>query len=121
MNTETEFVSKNIMRMYWVTIQANAINRNMDFKIKPKDLEKKINQQNFKCALSGLNITLPYNHNDFLINRNWTASVDRIDSDKPYTKNNIQFVHKDINKMKNNFDEKLFINYCKAVANQHLT
>ena len=118
---ETEFVSKNIMRMYWMAVKANATNRDMNFEITPEDLEEKINRQNFKCALSGLDINLPYNHDDFLIHRNWTASVDRIDSKKYYTNNNTQFVHKDINKMKNNLDEKNFVEYCRAIVGHHAT
>lgn len=116
MITETEFVSKNIMRMYWVALIANAKNRSIKFKIIPKDLEYQINKQNFKCALSGLNITLPNSSDDFLIHRKWTASLDRINSKKSYTKNNIQFVHKDINKMKMDLDEDVFFEYCQAVV-----
>ncbi len=116
MITETEFVSKNIIRMYWIALIANADNRSIKFKITPEDLESQINKQNFKCALSGLDIRLPKSHEDFLKKRSWTASVDRIDSNKAYTKNNIQFLHKDINRMKMNLDESQFIEYCEAVA-----
>jgi len=121
MITESEFVSKNIMRMYWVAIIANADSRNIEFKITPENLEKQIIKQNFKCALSGLDISLPYSSDEFLIKRKWTASVDRIDSSKPYTKNNIQFLHKDINRMKLDLNEQVFVAYCKAVATCHLT
>ena len=112
---ESEFVSKHIMRMYWVAIIANAKIRNIKFKITPEDLDTQINKQNFKCALSGLDITLPNSSDEFLIKRGWTASLDRIDSNKPYMKNNIQFVHKDINKMKMDLEESIFLEYCKAI------
>jgi hypothetical protein len=118
MLNETEFLTPNIMRMYWVALIANATNRNFEFKLTPQDLEEKINKQNFKCALSGLDITFPKSSNEFLIDRKWTASLDRIDSKKPYTKNNTQFVHKDINRMKMDLDEKLFLKYCKAIINK---
>lgn len=121
MISETEFVSKNIMRMYWFAVRTNALQRNIDFNINPEDLETKINQQNFKCALSGLDITLPYSHNEFLKDREWTASVDRIDSNKPYTRDNIQFVHKDINRMKMNLSEQKFLEYCRLIVNHHST
>ena len=45
-----------------------------------------------------------------------TASIDRIDSSAGYVAGNIQFVHKHINKMKNNLDEQCFIEMCKLVA-----
>lgn len=45
-----------------------------------------------------------------------TASLDRIDSSKGYIKGNIQWVHKDINKMKNNYNQAYFINLCALVV-----
>jgi len=116
MITESEFVSKNIMRMYWVAIIANANIRGIHVKITPADLEEQINKQNFKCALSGLDIVLPKSSDDFLITREWTASLDRINSNKYYIKNNIQFIHKDINKMKMDLEENIFLAYCQAIV-----
>ena len=64
-------------------------------------------KQNKKCALSGIDISLrkdihtPINnvkHN--LDYTTFTASLDRIDSSKPY-KENVQWVHRNINIMKN--------------------
>lgn len=67
-------------------------------------------KQDRKCALSGLPITISstakYN----------TASIDRIDSSKGYTKDNIQWVHKDINFMKRTYSQDYFIKMCKFVA-----
>jgi hypothetical protein len=45
-----------------------------------------------------------------------TASLDRIDSLKCYTIDNIQWVHKDINSMKNSHTEEYFLELCNAVA-----
>ena len=116
---ESEYVSKYIMRMYWTSFLLNAKIRNIRINITPKELDKIIIKQNFKCNLSGLDISLPITSNEFLLDREWTASIDRIDSEKEYTKNNIQFVHKDINKMKMDLNEKLFIDYCKQIAKHH--
>jgi hypothetical protein len=67
-------------------------------------------KQNRKCALSGLDIqinkTAIYN----------TASLDRIDSSKGYEPNNVQWVHKHINLMKNKFDQEYFIKLCSLVG-----
>jgi len=72
--------------------------------------------QNKKCNLSGL----PINWGDEENNKN-TASIDRIDSNKGYTLDNIQLVHKDVNLMKNKFDQDYFINICKLIVeNQNL-
>lgn len=48
------------------------------------------------------------------------ASLDRIDSKKDYTIDNVQWVHKDLNYMKQDFTEEEFINYCKLVVNYAL-
>jgi len=74
-------------------------------------------QQNKKCAISGLNICFT----DKRINCNidfrfMTASLDRINSNIGYIKGNIQWVHKDINLMKNNFNQEYFINLCEKIA-----
>lgn len=113
---ESEYVSKYIMRMYWTAFLLNAKSRNIKVKINPEYLDKLLIKQNFKCKLSGLEISLPKTSDEFLIERLWTASIDRIDSNKEYIKNNIQFVHKDINRMKMALDQDQFIKYCKCIA-----
>ena len=45
-----------------------------------------------------------------------TASLDRIDSDGAYTIDNVQWIHKDINVMKNSFSEEYFMYLCKLVC-----
>jgi hypothetical protein len=45
-----------------------------------------------------------------------TASLDRIDSDKGYAEDNVQWVHKKINSMKQTMRDELFIEMCKRVA-----
>jgi hypothetical protein len=47
---------------------------------------------------------------------NKTASLDRINSDLGYVYGNIQWIHKDINKMKNDYEQNYFILLCKKVA-----
>ena len=47
-----------------------------------------------------------------------TASLDRIDSSKGYVKDNVQWVHKDINRMKWNFPQDKFVKLCSFVANK---
>jgi len=60
--------------------------------------------QNGKCKIT--NVGLDWD----------TASLDRIDSSKGYTKNNVQWVHRTINKMKLNMQDDEFISWCKIVA-----
>jgi len=67
-------------------------------------------KQDKKCALTGLPIDWIRRDNGI------TCSIDRINSDGEYTIDNIQLVHKDINLMKNHFDENYFIQMCKLVC-----
>jgi hypothetical protein len=98
---------------YWWGVRRHARDRKHSFDITIEDAWEKFQTQGGKCALSGLEIYLPSKHK-----APFTASLDRIDSSKPYTSDNIQWVHKRINIMKNKFSEKEFIEFCKAVA-QH--
>ncbi len=71
-------------------------------------------KQNKKCAISGLDIGFGVPGKKY--RSNVTASLDRIDSDKNYTLDNVQWVHKDINWMKQDFNEEYFIKTCKKIA-----
>jgi len=68
-------------------------------------------KQNRRCALT--NVELHFGENQ-------TASLDRIDSNKGYIEENIQWLHKDVNIMKNDLDMNTFLMYCKLIyENQH--
>lgn len=67
--------------------------------------------QDMKCNLSGV----PINWSDDGPNGH-TCSIDRIDSKKEYTLDNIQLVHKDINLMKNRFSQDYFTTMCEKVT-----
>ncbi len=69
--------------------------------------------QDFRCKLSGLPIKTSRN---FKNNLEQTASLDRIDSKKSYTLENVQWVHKDVNWLKNRFDQGKFVELCRLVA-----
>jgi hypothetical protein len=63
-----------------------------------------------KCALTGWEINMNYT--------NCTASLDRIDSTKPYDVDNIQWVHTMVNMCKNKYPQDRFIEMCTAVADK---
>lgn len=88
-------------------LKRDALRRNINVYITLEDIYDCILLQNNKCALTGIDI-------DFINLRN--ASVDRINSSKDYTVDNIQIVHKDINIMKNAFDQEYFMYMCKLVT-----
>ncbi len=103
-----KFISSKLLN----SIIHRAKNKNLEFSITLKDLEKQWIKQNGKCIYSNINLTLPKTDRDISFN----CSVDRKDSKKGYVKNNIQWVDKKINCMKWTMEEKEFINYCKLVA-----
>jgi len=103
---------KDISGTYWKSIENSAIKRNIDFKLTIEEAYQKLVDQNFKCALSGVDIKIT---KYITIDKDLNASIDRIDSSKGYTLDNIQWVHKDINFMKNNHSDDKFINWCAKV------
>lgn len=91
---------------YWNGIKGSAKKRRIDFNINIKFAWNLYILQNNRCALSDIDISFINN----------TASLDRIDSKKGYTKDNVQWVHKDVNIMKNVFDQEYFVKMCKRIA-----
>lgn len=79
------------------------------------DIWDKFMEQNGKCALSGVDITFPRTDKDRK-SKLHRASVDRIDSSKDYTKDNIQIVLKELNVMKLNHSQEKFIELCNLVS-----
>ena len=73
------------------------------------------NQQKGLCVLSGMPIDIANTIRGDQVGET-TASLDRRDSSKGYTKDNVQWVHKWINLMKSDFAETEFISYCEAVV-----
>ena len=100
-----------IYRSYFNEIKANAANRGITFNVTMNDLWAIYEQQNGKCALSGIDIGFAK-----MAKLPSTASLDRIDSSKDYSINNIQWVHKDINKMKMDLNQDRFIELSKLIA-----
>lgn len=69
--------------------------------------------QNRKCALSGIPLAFT---RQLTTGHMQNASLDRIDSKLPYIETNVQWVHKHINKIKQDLDLQYFIELCTAVA-----
>ena len=85
----------------------------LDFNITPEYLEKLYEDQNHKCALSGISLELDITKT--ALKQNW--SLDRIDSNKGYIIGNVQWVDKRINMMKQSLNQDEFLYLCKEVTN----
>lgn len=105
---------KNISAHLWHQIMFNAKKRNIDFNINIKEAWNIYESQNGICAISGMPIIFNQYWND---RSSRTASLDRVDSNKPYDVNNIQWVHKKINQMRSRTTVNEFIKEIIKVIN----
>jgi hypothetical protein len=93
-----------------------AERRSIEFNITISDMEQQYLKQNGCCAISKQPISLPISRSEF---KKSTASLDRIDSSKGYTPDNIQWVHKKIQQMKWNIPQNEFIEWCKIISDNY--
>lgn len=111
MSVHHPFISSAI----WGNLLESVEENNYEFNIDREYVYELYLKQNKKCALSGLDVYFTkskYEEN--------TASIDRIDSKRGYTKDNIQITHKKYNIFKMANDQRDFLEMCQIVA-QHLS
>ena len=99
----------------WAQLKARAKNKEIDLNISIEEAWQQCEKQNKKCALTGLPLVFPKGSKK-LENRQHTASLDRINSKLGYIVGNIQWVHKDVQFMKNCFSQDHFFEVCKLVV-----
>lgn len=98
----------------WQRLLGQAKRRNVAVYLAREDAEDLLRAQGSRCALSGIELRLTRLRTNF--NRYTTASVDRIDSSRPYEIGNVQWVHKVVNMMKGSLTQEEFKTWCHAVA-----
>lgn len=91
---------------YFKECKRGAARRKLDFLVTLQQISNLIEIQYYKCALTNLDIQIG----------DRSASLDRIDSQKGYIIDNIQWVHKTVNCMKNELSQFEFVRFCKLVA-----
>jgi len=96
-------------------------NNKIEFNISTEDWILQYKKQNGLCAITGIAMTWEYSSDDTPDNYSaikypHNISPDRIDSNKGYTVDNLQFVCSRINTMKNNMTVEEFVNLCKQVV-----
>ena len=95
-----------LTRKQWGKLKNTALERGLDFNISYEDCWNLYLKQNRECALTGLPIHFGQPNR---------ASLDRIDSLKGYTIDNVQWIYAKINFMKSSLPQKEFIELCSLV------
>jgi hypothetical protein len=92
-------------------IRRNAAARGIEFSLPVEWLWALFLKQSRLCALSGVELRFPTNGKS----HDGTASLDRIDNEKGYDKDNVRWVHKDVNLMKRTLTDKVFLDFCGKI------
>ena len=94
-----------ISKTYFKSLMRGAKTRNLEFDITQSDIWNLFVKQKGICLYTGKKLNFPSSRK----NSDGTASLDRINPSIGYTKRNIQWIHKDINYMKQDMNHKEFI------------
>lgn len=94
------------VRLDYARERANKFKR--EFNLDQDYIRFLLEKQDNRCALSDI----PFEEQG-----KFSFSIDRIDSNKGYTKDNIQLVNQYINVMKSDMSQEMFLLMCKQVAN----
>lgn len=103
---------QEISGMAWSGIQVGAKSRGLIFELTIEQAWELFVAQDRKCALSGFDLSF----SSTVKASDGTASLDRIDSSKGYTLDNVQWVHKRVNVMKMDLPDEEFVSWCKLIA-----
>lgn len=107
----SKFVSGRTRKSIPRTIKSRCKKRGYDMDVDADSLSRLLQEQQHRCALSHLPISV----------EDGTASVDRIDNSLGYVCGNVQWVHRHINYMKTELDQDEFISLCSHVASAQLS
>jgi hypothetical protein len=100
---------------YFYSLKRGAKSRNLQFEITLDEIWNLFQKQNYKCALSG--VDLKFNSNRKAHDGN--ASLDRIDSSFGYIITNVQWIDKEVNYAKQEMTNEQFIKMCKKVTEKN--
>lgn len=102
----------DISTEHWNSLKWKANKRNIEFLISIEYAWNLFIKQNKKCIFTDIELYFK----EYGKSKNTTASLDRIDSSKGYVEGNVQWVHKEINRMKGCLSDIDFINFCKIIS-----
>lgn len=94
----------------------SAARRSIEWCLTIEDLDDLYDRQRGLCAMSEQEISWDHGKNG----KRGNASLDRIDSARGYTTDNVQLITKSLNIAKQSFKYEDFVGMCIAVTNAHL-
>lgn len=106
------------IKLLYKDLISNAKKRNIQVYVTIDDIKSQYENQLGFCTLTRFKLTwskYPV-ESQFHINNKYNISVDRIDSNKDYTKNNIQLVCALVNIIKYKLSSDKFIELCKKIS-----
>lgn len=107
---------EEISGAYWRTVTYGATTaRNLTFSITIQQAWNLFLKQDRRCAITGIKLMFAEFNKDF-VEGHQTASLDRIDSSKGYALDNVWWVHKRVNMMKQSLSMEEFKYWCKMVT-----
>ena len=114
-STLNGFIKKIYKDMYH---NAKKRSKKLEIELTIEDIHELYIKQNGLCAISGLKLThetYSYKDKEHIINR-LNISIDRINSNLGYTKDNIQLVTAIVNRMKTDLPDNEFIKICSIIS-----
>lgn len=102
--------------VFWYSLVKNAESRGRRVDITPEYAWEIFQRQDGKCALSGIDLTLPSKQTEKVISN---ASLDRIDNSIGYVEGNVQWVDKNVNLMRRTLGVREFVELCRLVASHN--
>lgn len=112
---------KDISGTWYNSFIKNAKKRKLECNLSKEYIQSILEQQDYKCKLSGLPISIFPGRNCKNYYENTTASLDRIDNNQGYVEGNVQFLHKHVNYMKWAHNQDYFLELCKEIVNHQST
>jgi len=102
-------------RYHFRTIHNRSIEREIEMTITIDDLIDQWNIQKGICEFTGVQLILS-SYSKIKKDPIFSASVDRIESSKGYSKNNIRWVSRSINWMKNEMSDEMTWKLCRLIS-----
>jgi hypothetical protein len=113
-----EWSSSEYGRLYNIfsSARARAKNKNLEFDLTPDFIFKMFDYQNGLCALTGLKLDTGFKIKGVNFNP-YAPSIDKIDANNGYSKDNVRIVSVIANLSLNGFGDSIFDKMCRSYVN----